>query len=198
MTWLLIAISWAVGFFHFLTRPQKIPIHWNLKGVPDNFLPFPWGVVFYPATITALGVFLEFVPKIDPYFKKDSRLWKITKALLISFILAFQLLALLNRQKLSGIFPLLAGIFFIAFGNVLPTIPRNFFVGIRTPWTLASEKVWVKTHRVGGYTSVGAGLLLMGSSLLPAELQTVVCLLIIIGWATFCFVYSFVVWKLAK
>lgn len=59
------------------------------------------------------------------------------------------------------------GVLMIALGNVLPRLPRNGLIGIRTPWTLGDPAVWERTHRVGGYLLTAAGLVSLAS--LPAS-----------------------------
>ncbi len=57
------------------------------------------------------------------------------------------------------------GLVFVLFGNYMPKLPRNFFFGIRSPWTLASEEVWKRTHAVGGWLWVMAGLIVITMSI---------------------------------
>ena len=91
--------------------------------------------------------------------------------------------------------PLIIGVIFVLLGNFLPTVRPNFFVGIRTPWTLSNEKVWRKTHRLGAKLMVSAGIVMMVSIFLPHEWEIVLCTIcFVLGLGIPC-VYSYWLYK---
>jgi uncharacterized membrane protein len=153
--------------------PEAMPSHWNLHGQPDRFVQKPFGPFVLPAVMA--GVFLLFLalPAISPRgFRFDNfrHVWAILEASILGLIFLFNLLGLLSamgkpvdmtRGAEAG-----AGLLLIVLGNFMGKLTRNFFIGIRTPWTIASEEVWLRTHRLGGMLFVLAGLVFFFSGLL--------------------------------
>jgi uncharacterized membrane protein len=94
------------------------------------------------------------------------------------------------------ILPLLVGGLFVAIGSVLGRVRSNFFFGIRTPWTLTSERSWEKTHRLGGWLFVAEGVLVAAGALLrPGELWVTLLVGSIVAMLVVLTVYSYVVWR---
>jgi uncharacterized membrane protein len=90
----------------------------------------------------------------------------------------------------------LVGALFVVIGNVLPLARSNFMFGIRTPWTLSSDRVWVRTHRLGGYMMTAAGFVMIAAGLLlPAELSIMVVVAAVASAAIAPAVYSYLTWK---
>ncbi len=149
--------------------PSTLPVHFGLSGHPDRWLPLPQALTLWLGLLFATAGVLTLLPRLDPFWSRirdryDVFLIVRDTVLLILFL--FYLLALWSALKGPSPSFLLAviGGMCILLGNLLPRIPRNFFFGIRTPWTLASERVWRKTHRVAGIAMmVTGGLLLAGS-----------------------------------
>jgi uncharacterized membrane protein len=139
----------------------------------------PWGPLLLPAIATALLALFWLIRRIDPRranlerFADDLRL---LLNLLVLFTAVLEVATLgfalgwpvdVDRVVLAAVGLLLVGI-----GNYLPRIRSNWFIGIRTPWTMDNERVWRATHRVGGRAFVAAGLLLVLSALLPPGART--------------------------
>ncbi len=153
--------------------PDAMPSHWNLQGQPDGFVHKPFGPFIAPSVMA--GVLLVFLalPAISPRgFRFDAfrRVWAILEASILGVIFLFHTLILLaamgkpvdmTRGTETGM-----GLLLVVLGNFMGKLTRNFFVGIRTPWTLASEEVWLRTHRLGGKLFVLAGLVIFFSGLL--------------------------------
>jgi len=145
--------------------PERIPIHWNAAGEIDGWGSKPWAFLTPAILIGMLGLFLV-LPRLSPkHFEIDT--FRKTYAfivLLITMLFAYiHLLTLLpplgysiriEKAMMGGMM-----LFFILLGNVLGKVQRNFFVGVRTPWTLASDRVWTETHRLSAYLFVAAGVL---------------------------------------
>ena len=100
------------------------------------------------------------------------------------------------HPPLERIVPMLIGALLVVMGNVLPRARSNWFYGIRTPWTLSSDRVWVRTHRLGGYTMIGAGLVIVAAG---AFLPLPACLVVVISASLVAAivpaVYSYFIWK---
>lgn len=167
----LIAMTVVVSALFQADLPDPVPTHWNAAGEVDGWTPKPWGVWLWPALTAGLYALLLVLPWISPKgFRLDSarRVYDIVAFVLVAFLAAIQLTAFLDAlgkgPGVAALVPVLLGLLFIVLGNYLGKFPKNFFVGIRTPWTLASDEVWNRTHRLGGWLFMGAGALLFGSA----------------------------------
>ncbi|WP_316568786.1 SdpI family protein [Neobacillus sp. YIM B06451] len=155
--------------------PDRIPTHWNFEGVPDQFGPKSFGVFILPGTMVFLYLLMMFLPRIDPKkvnFQKFNYIG-ITNGILFFFFL-FQAMVITSSLGLvnsKNTIPVLVGLLFIFIGNLSPKFKPNYFLGIRTPWTLANEDVWKKTHRFGGKVLVIAGILMLLVPIAPAAIQ---------------------------
>ncbi len=198
--------SWLLGLIaFFLNSSSPIPIHWNIRGEADMYLP-PWGIFIYPVMITFFYFLFSIVPSIDPVASSNrsplnKKKLKAISSFLMLLLLFFQVVASLsattqkiNITKLA--LPLALSLFMIFVGNLLPSIPRNYFIGIRTPWTLTSEVNWSRTHRIGGYSFVLAGIISLVLLLFfpPIKVFTVEIILIV-ALSIFLFIISFLMWR---
>lgn len=146
--------------------PELIPGHWNFRGEIDRMVGK--NMVFFTALLPlAIYALLYFIPRIDPKgesYQKHPQAYAITAGAVVLFLIAIHwltILASLGRPVDIGVtVRLLTGVLFAVIGNSMSQIRPNFFFGIRTPWTLANETVWRKTHRFGGYAFIFSGLLL--------------------------------------
>lgn len=177
---LIINALFSLYFAIILPETAQIPVHWNLSGQPDAFHGK------YQALLSGFGInLLLFVliflfPFYSPRYERDKRRFqKLLPELGFILILVFSLIQLygyLVAYK-GDILPInmlfvILGLLFIVVGNLLPKIPRNFFIGIRTPWTMIDKENWHKTHRFAAYSYIVSGLILLIDSLLPARLQS--------------------------
>ena len=183
--------------------PARIPTHWNWRGeVDDTAARFP-GAFFAPLMALGLWVLLPVLRRIDPrrrnYERFDETFWVFLNVLALAMVL-LQAAVLgaslgapfdMGRMVLGGV-----GILFLALGNYLPRLRSNWWMGIRTPWTLDSEDVWRRTHRLGGWSFALGGLLcLLGALVLPSAAAGVVGLIALMGAAFVPVVYSYVIWR---
>ena len=161
---IFIAITVAVAAYLYPSLPDQIPTHWNSKGEVDDYTPKPWGVMIMPLVAVFVFVIMKLIPVISPKgFRTDQfrGVVNIFTVALVGFMSGVALLVLLaasgrnvhiNEMIFAGI-----GLLFIVLGNYLGKVRKNFFIGIRTPWTLASDEVWNRTHRLGGWIFVLIG-----------------------------------------
>ena len=161
---IFIAIIIAVAAYLYPSLPEQIPTHWNFEGEVDDYTPKPWGVLIMPLTAVFIFLIMKLIPIISPKgFRTDqfTGVVNIFTVTLVGFMSVVALLVLLaasgrdvhmNEMIFAGI-----GVLFIVLGNYLGKVRKNFFIGIRTPWTLASDEVWSRTHRLGGWIFVLIG-----------------------------------------
>jgi len=203
----IICISVVILHFLFVAvfygdLPDPVPTHWNAQGEVDGFTPKPWGAWLFP--LITLGIYLLFVviPLISPHgFRMESFLGVvgILKLATVLFMFVVGVTVILAARGapfdpgdivLPGV-----GALLVVIGNYMGKLRKNFFIGIRTPWTLASDEVWAKTHRLGGWTFVLAGLVMILSGLVgwPPMAATIIAVSVLAALVPV--VYSFVIYK---
>lgn len=145
--------------------PATIPTHWNIHGAVDGTMPKAWGVLFYPGLIAFTALLATVLPAISPQGFRIERFARAYDLIMISMIVfSLCLMAAAFAAALGIPVPMArvvtagTGALLIVIGNVMGKVTRNFFVGIRTPWTLASDEVWLRTHRLAGRLLVVGGL----------------------------------------
>lgn len=167
----LILVSFIPSIIFYPKLPDQIPMHWNLSGEVDRYGDKLYGAFFSQGVNLFVFFLLLITPKIDPRkenYQKFQKAYTIFRwAFAITFIIISQLTlvyTLIDMENLpsyldiSFIIPILVSALLIVIGNYLGKIQHNYFVGIRTPWTLNSEKVWHKTHRLAGKLFVFTGI----------------------------------------
>jgi uncharacterized membrane protein len=164
-----LAASASVYFFQYDSLPDQIAVHWNIKGEPDRIVPKSEAWMNFwlsPLVMVLLVVLTVVLPWISPRQFQIDRFrptWEYVMALVVG-LFAFIDVALLvgswgQTLPLGRLFVGILMFFFTLLGNVLGRVRRNFWMGVRTPWTLASEAVWNQTHRVAGWLWVAGGLI---------------------------------------
>lgn len=200
----LTALVWIGTAVVYPRLPATIPTHWNIKGEADGFSPKTYGAFLLPiGMLVMLGVAVV-LPRISPKhfevdtFKSTYGMVMLLVVALFGYMHAVTLWAGVNghidvgRALFGGIFGFLA-----VMGNYLSKVRRNFWVGVRTPWTLASDRVWNDTHRLAAKTLVIAGIGGVIVTLLPLPIGVCVGLgtgVILLG-ALIPVVYSLVHYK---
>jgi len=153
----IILFSFIFGIYFYPQMPEKIASHWNVQGQVDGYMPKFWGLFLMP--LISAGLFLLFIaiPKIDPLktnIEKFRKYYDGFIILIIIFLFYLHLLTIFwNMGIRFDIIQLLApafGILFYYCGILTENVKRNWFIGIRTPWTLSNDAVWDKTHKFGG------------------------------------------------
>ena len=165
--WIFILLPFIYLVAIYNSLPQEVPIHFNFKGEADDWTDKTM-LFLLPA---GLGLFIYFlmllVPSIDPKRKiqqMGSKYFNFRLILTIFFsVLSVYLIYVTKEGSLQNpnILVSLIGILFIMMGNYFQTVRPNYFVGIRTPWTLENEQVWKKTHRLGGKIWVAGGIIIV-------------------------------------
>ncbi len=163
-TWVLVAVAFIASLVFYAQLPDRIPIHWNIQGKVDGWGPKST-VWLMPGVMVGLIGLFALLPAISPKpFELEPnntayRIITLATVALMGYIHALSLWAAVQprvdvgRAIVGGVMLMLA-----VMGNVMGKIKRNLYVGVRTPWTLANDRVWADTHRVAAWWFVGAGL----------------------------------------
>ncbi len=201
----LLSLGLVIGAFVITAAlynrlPESVPTHWNARGEANGFTPKPWGPFILPLTMVGLYLLLMIIPRISPRGYRVERfqnVFEILQATLLAFLFMVTILALLagigapvpiSRAIQAG-----TGLLFIVIGNFMGKFTKNFFVGIRTPWTLASDEVWLRTHRLGGKLFVLAGIGLLVSGLLGGGVMPLLAAVAVAGGIPA--IYSYVLYR---
>jgi uncharacterized membrane protein len=178
---LIVLATLAVTLYIYPSLPELVPLHWNAAGKADRIGPKWELAVTMPAVMAGLTLMFGVLPSlsprqysIDPFKDSYATIARITLAML-AYIHVLTLWAATGAQFDMGRAILGATTLTIALiGNQMGKVRRNFWIGIRTPWTLADERVWYATHRFGGKTMVAGSLAALLAVLLGAPLWLVV------------------------
>jgi uncharacterized membrane protein len=149
--------------------PERMATHWNAKGQVDGYMPKSAGVFLMPGIMVFIAVLFKLIPRIDPLklnYEKFRNYYDGFVIVFLLFMLGLQYFMLLwnigIKLRLNIIIPIGIGFLFFFIGILCEHVKKNWFVGIRTPWTLSSDAVWDKTHRIGGRLFKITGLIVIG------------------------------------
>ncbi|MEO7823040.1 MAG: SdpI family protein [Gemmatimonadaceae bacterium] len=202
---LIVAAALIASAVVYPDLPERMPTHWNLNGEIDGWSPRAWGAWLIPTLIAFLWALMRWLPSIDPRGKNYVKFGGAFEGIMLAVMLFMLLVHGLMLRAAPGypvamerVMPAGIGILFIVIGNLLPRARPNWFVGIRTPWTLSSDRVWEKTHRVGGRLFVAGGIILSLSTFLGAGWSRVVLIAVVVVCSLGAVVYSYVEWRKEK
>jgi len=193
----LLLLSFAGVLLAYPGLPSQVPTHWAVSGNIDDYSP-KWAILLLAALPVAIYLMMVFLPRIDPKKKSynlHKRAYEIAKVfitLIMSVLVWISILVSKGVDLDVGlIVSLMVGVLFITLGNYMGQIRHNYFFGIRTPWTLANETVWKRTHRIGGYCFMGMGIFMIIANILRDHMPSWIMLPIIILGAGIPIVYSY-------
>ncbi|CAN5139206.1 SdpI family protein [soil metagenome] len=199
----LIAVGASVAMYAGL--PEQVPVHWDLRGQVDGY-GSRFAVLFLtPLIMVAVWGLLRFLPRIDPHRANYARFagtYEVIIDSVMAMMLVIHLAILLGASGAPDSVPLVVraavGAMFIVMGNVMPRTRQNWFVGVRTPWTLASARVWERTHRFAGYMFVALGVVVILTIPLAPQIGIPILAagLAIVGFGAV--IYSYVEWRKEK
>ncbi|HBV97680.1 MAG: integral membrane protein [Peptococcaceae bacterium BICA1-7] len=165
--WMIIMLiigSLAAGAAIYPHLPEQIPSHWNVHGQVDQYSSRLWGALGLPLLSAGIYIMMVLLPSIDPRrenYKRFKGAYRSIKSVLVIFFVGLWVMVMVSslgysipvdRFVIVGI-----GLLFMVVGNFMGQLRNNYFVGIKTPWTLASEEVWRKTHRLSSRVWVACG-----------------------------------------
>jgi uncharacterized membrane protein len=204
IAFLLVTITTAATVWLYASLPEQIPTHWNIRGQVDGY-GGKWTLVLFPAIMVGMLVMFYFLPALSPkQFEVDTfhSTYLYIMVLVVSLFaymdgimlyvvhqtVAKQATVDLGRAFLAGMF-----LFFALMGNVMGKVRKNFYIGVRVPWTLASDRVWNDTHRLAAWVWVSAGAIGFIMIVLGAPILTAFAVLIVSAFIPV--IYSFIHYK---
>jgi len=203
---MIVLAMFAVGGALFSQMSAQMASHWNAAGEPDGTISRFWGVFLFPIiSLGLLGLFL-IIPRIDPLRANIQKFkgyyYGFIVVFLVYFLYVYILTLLWNldlRFDMTRALMPAIGVLFIVIGLMVFKAKRNYFIGIRTPWTLSSDEVWDRTHKLGGRLFIAAGIITAILAVFLSEIAIWVMLGLVLATALFTIVYSYVIFhKLEK
>lgn len=198
----LIITQVVLGVYLYPYFPDMVATHWNAEGVVDGYMSKFWGVFLISIIMIVFYALYVVIPRIDPRaqniveFRKTFNLFWV-----VLFVFFFYIAALSNVWNLGVTFDFTQaivpaiGMLFYFIGNLMLNTKRNFFIGIRTPWTLSSDTVWEKTHKLGGGLFKLCGILTLGAGLISGSVAFITLITSVVLSSVISIVYSYKVFK---
>lgn len=169
-----IAILVIFNLLFYNKMPAELPTHWNFNGEVDDYSSKFDAMVLTGGFLVVMNIFMCFMLDNDPRNKRENNflmtLSKLSMPILMIILYIIMILAGLGKDiNTSVIISVLMGILFIAIGNYMPKVKRNYTMGIKLPWTLNSDENWRRTHRFGGICFVFMGLIFFAAPFVESE-----------------------------
>lgn len=195
---LVLIMTAVMTFVAYPVMPDVVASHWNAAGELDGTMPKFWGLILIPLLMYGFCALFAVLPCIDPLRKNYRKFQDYYEGFILvfsAFLFFIQLQIILwglgIRMSPNLTLPILMGFLFIYIGFLMEQAEPNWFVGIRTPWTLSSVTVWKKTHKKGGKLFKLAGVVSM-IGILSGIYAWLFVLVPIVAVAIYTVVYSYV------
>lgn len=198
---IVVLILSAFVLYNYL--PQRIPMHWNIKGEVDRYGDKSIGnILIFPLTNLGLYLLMLFIPYIDKKKDKYGKFFNVYYILRLSMMIfmclmyvSIMLVSFGYNVPIGKVIPVIVGIFFIITGNYMGKVRQNSFVGIKLPWTLKNELVWNKTNRFAGYLFVITGLINIISVVLRPLYSYILLIMLLFLILIITTIYSYLLYK---
>jgi len=198
---ILIIIIFITSFYLYPRMPERMPTHWNAAGEVDGYGNRFVGLFLIPIFLVGFYLLFLFLPKIMVYqknFEKFKNYFYGFKVVFILFFITVYIAMLLpnfgiHKNMSYFMIPAISILFFYV-GYMLKFAKRNYFIGIRTPWTLASEKVWDKTHQLGSKLFMTFALIMLSSIFFVKQMVWFI-LIPLITMVLYLFIYSYLEYR---
>jgi len=198
---IVVASYFATGIWLYPLMPESMASHWNFEGQVDGYMPKFWGIFLLPFTSVGLSLLFIVIPRIDPLKSNIEKFRKYYDGYVLLFqAFLFYLYCLTILWNFGITFSLIQlltpaiGAVFYSSGILIEKVKKNWFIGIRTPWTLSSDVVWDKTHKFGGKLFKVAGLITF-LGILEEKIAVFFILGPIMVVAVYLIVYSYLEYK---
>jgi|KBSSwiStaDraftv2_1062776.scaffolds.fasta_scaffold35676_4 uncharacterized membrane protein len=198
----LVAGMWLAAALLWHSSPDRFPMRWEMSGEVGRYGNRTEGLLALPAGGVLVYLLMLFLPRLDPgrlNYAKFAGAWYTIRASSLALLAVLYVVMILSARGVAidmlRFIGLAVGAMLFVMGNVLGKIRPNWFVGVRTPWTLSSKRSWSKTHRLAGWVFVAGGLALMAAGLIGTPSAMGVAAVILAAGVLGAVVYSYFVWK---
>jgi uncharacterized membrane protein len=147
---MLLLSAWA---WTQLPADAQVPIHWGIDGSPDGYAPKAVGLFLLPVVTAGIALLLAVIPRFEPRranLERSGQAYAIARIGVVSILGLVHVVAIAaalgSDIEVTRIVVVATGLLFVALGNYMPKMRPNFTMGIRTPWTLSSDRSWDRTH----------------------------------------------------
>jgi len=198
----LVVAVFVIGAILYQFMPGKFASHWNSAGEVDGYMGKFWGVFMMPFIMLGLFLLYLLIPKIDPLktninlFRKYYNAFWIFLFIFLSYVFCLTLAWNFGYRfnfTVAMVPAMSILLFFI--GSLLGKLKRNWFIGIRTPWTLSSDVVWEKTHKLGGKLfKISAVISLLGL-LFKGSIMIIFMIFPVIVFSIYIIIFSYLEYK---
>ncbi len=199
---IIILVPLFIALYFYSDLPELMPSHWDMQGNVDDYSSKAFAVWFFPLLNLGLYFLLLLAPKIDPRRENYQRFTGAYRAFRIGLIAIMSaiyfitiLVALGYTIKVDLFVKVIIALLFIIIGNFMGKLQHNYFIGIRTPWTLASEEVWRRTHRLSGKIWVLCGTICFVLGFSSAAWANYLYFIIIIAMSFFLMIASYIFYR---
>ncbi len=199
---ILIIATFAAAVYFYPQLPERVPSHWNVRGQVDGYSSRIWGAFGIPLMNAGIYLMMLFLPLIDPRrdnYVKFAGTYRLLRVVFVCFFTGLYVIIILAAMgypiSVDRLVPLGISLLFVFIGNYMGRIQHNYFVGIKVPWTLASEEVWRKTHRLAGPLWVIAGLLGIVGAMIGGTAAMWFLFVPLLSATVIPVVYSFLIYK---
>lgn len=201
ISFVIVILVFSFGLMIYPMMPDKMASHWNSSGEVDGYMSKFWGVFILPLVLLISLILLWVIPRIDPRRENIDQFKNYFNQFVIIFLLFFvYLYGLTIWWNLGGRFNMTIfiipafSVLFVYIGKLLKRAKLNYTIGIRTPWTLANEEVWMKTHQLGSKVFYWVAFLILLGLFLP-QYAFIIFLSIIFGAVLLLTVYSYIIFR---
>ncbi len=200
--WIIIAAMFVAAALVWPTAPDRLPIHWNAQGQVDGYGGKFEGLLLLPLITFGLYFLLAFLPRFDPRYANYARFANVYAVMRGAMVVVMALIQGATLLWIRGIefnmsiaISFIVGVLFVVLGYVMPRLQSTWFVGIRTPWTLSSERSWRKTHELGRWVFIAEGIALIAAGLTGSTAVIFLMIGLLLGGVVLLGAYSYIIWR---
>ncbi len=184
VAWVLAVLPIIIVCLTYKSLPEQVPMHWDFNG--EVGYSDKWQLFVLALMSPVMELMFVLLPKIDPKKKNYGKFkagYEVFQAAMMLFILVLISVCIIEGMRpgtvnVAMVVCVLCSALFIILGNMLPTFRPNFFCGIKNPWTISSEKVWARTHRMAGRMMFASGIIGLIGAFAPNGVVKIVSLFV--------------------